>query len=75
MDLGKPFRDTWASISSIIFGQKERVHDGSGKERQDTDPVANAMFNEVGKVAIYGGRFVQNITVKSDKRTWTASST
>jgi hypothetical protein len=44
-------------------------------QEADANPVANAMFNEVGKLAIYGGRFVQSITVKSDKRTWPINST
>ncbi|KAF8194129.1 hypothetical protein BJ912DRAFT_1040829, partial [Pholiota molesta] len=47
--------------------RETRVNQSQGQITNDADPVANAMFNNLGKVAIYGGRFVQNITMKSDK--------
>jgi hypothetical protein len=45
-----------------MFNQSQR------QITNDADPDAKAMFN--GKVAIYGGRFVQNVVAKTDKRTW-----
>jgi hypothetical protein len=69
----------WPTIGHEIQFQRETaqrettVNQLWGQEA-DANPVANAMFNEVGKLAIYGGKFVQNITVKSDKRTWSVAA-